>query len=72
MGISNLEKEGIEAHGYGEKLGKTGGDIALTQTPLTAAVGLYSTAAPFLISSIPSSSRTYLIAGRIYPIGHSY
>jgi hypothetical protein len=71
MRISNLEKEGIEVHGHGEKLGKTGGDIALTQTPFTAAVGLYSSAAPFLIS-IPSSSRTYLIAGRIYPIGHNH
>jgi hypothetical protein len=30
MRISTLEKEGIEVHGHGEKLGKTGGDIALT------------------------------------------
>jgi hypothetical protein len=40
------------------------------QKPMKVAVGLYSTAAQFLISSVPSSSRTYLIGGRIYPIGH--
>jgi hypothetical protein len=43
----------------------------LVRELLTADVGLYSTAAPFSISYIPSSSRTHLLADRIYPIGHS-